>query len=904
MPVHSYPRFFAPEVIQTSAMDCGPATLHCLLQGFGIASSYGRLREACQTDIDGTSIDTLEDLARQFGLESEQIMLPSDHLFLPDSQLLPAIAVVRLPTNLTHFLVLWRRHGSWIQIMDPSTGRRWLPVRRLLNDLYLHSQRMTASAWREWAGSEAFVNPLRHRLDQLGVPQSQGQQLIQTALADAGWHSLGALDAATRLTKSLTHSGAIRRGPEAGRMIAEILRKEEKISQKIIPSLYWSVEACPIQNPEQELELIFRGVLLVSVPRRSNPKQTLSSHDPVPVSGIDPILQEAAVPMWRKLSKLLWADGWWGPAGMVVALLVAAGGVIGEALLLRSLFELTRKFVLIEHRLLAMGVLIAFVTMMFGLNWGIAQGALRLGRRLEVRLRMAFLEKIPRLGDRYFHSRLLSDMAERLHVSHTLRSLPQLGGQWLRTFFELAFTVAGITWLDPALASKAILLTSLALILPFFLQPWLSERDMRWRIHGGALSRFFLDALTGLVAIRAHGSERILRREHDHLLKEWVKAGAERGRAALLVQGMQGLLGCLLASVLLFSSTTASYDPSNLLLLVYWILNLPLLAGELTSLAEQYAMSRNITLRLLEPLDAPEQVENRQSSPSNSVAESLTDSGCFIQFENVTVRAGGQVILKEISLEIAGGAHVAIVGPSGAGKSSLLGALLGWHRPSRGQILVDHCRLEADHQEKLRAETAWVDPAIQIWNQSLEANLIYGISPNHTAALPISEVLENIKLHRILQKLPNGLQTALGEGGGLLSGGEGQQVRLARAWLRPGVRLVLLDEPFHGLDREDRAHLIEQFRQKYRHLTFLCILHDLDATLQFDRILMMEKGKIIEDGSPRELAQTANSRYREMLESEKRHQETLWSPRSWRQARIHAGQWVEFQQAEENPWNS
>src|ERR671923_1912833 len=73
-------RLLVPEVVQTSAMDCGPAALKCLLEGFGIPVSYGRLREACQTDVDGTSIDTLEEVAQQLGLEAEQVMLPVDHL--------------------------------------------------------------------------------------------------------------------------------------------------------------------------------------------------------------------------------------------------------------------------------------------------------------------------------------------------------------------------------------------------------------------------------------------------------------------------------------------------------------------------------------------------------------------------------------------------------------------------------------------------------------------------------------------------------------------------------------------------------------------------------------------------------------------------------------------------------
>src|SRR5947207_6487421 len=109
-------RLLVPEVVQTSAMDCGPASLKCLLEGFHVPVSYGRLREACQTDVDGTSIDTLEDIAKQLGLGAEQIMVPLDHLLLPEAATLPAILVVRLPTGFTHFVVVWRRHGPFVQV--------------------------------------------------------------------------------------------------------------------------------------------------------------------------------------------------------------------------------------------------------------------------------------------------------------------------------------------------------------------------------------------------------------------------------------------------------------------------------------------------------------------------------------------------------------------------------------------------------------------------------------------------------------------------------------------------------------------------------------------------------------------------------------------------------------------
>jgi ABC-type bacteriocin/lantibiotic exporter with double-glycine peptidase domain len=82
-------RLLVPEVVQTSAMDCGPAALACLLGGFGIPASYGRLREACQTDVDGTSIDALEDTARLLGLDAEQVMMPVDHVLVEQAGALP-----------------------------------------------------------------------------------------------------------------------------------------------------------------------------------------------------------------------------------------------------------------------------------------------------------------------------------------------------------------------------------------------------------------------------------------------------------------------------------------------------------------------------------------------------------------------------------------------------------------------------------------------------------------------------------------------------------------------------------------------------------------------------------------------------------------------------------------------
>jgi ATP-binding cassette subfamily B protein len=160
----------------------------------------------------------------------------------------------------------------------------------------------------------------------------------------------------------------------------------------------------------------------------------------------------------------------------------------------------------------------------------------------------------------------------------------------------------------------------------------------------------------------------------------------------------------------------------------------------------------------------------------------------------------------------------------------------------------------------------------------------------------LDQVLEAADLRELLEELPNGLQTPLGEGGALVSGGEGQRVRLGRGLLRPGVRLVILDEPFRGLDRQRRRELLAHARSLWQAATVLCITHDVGETQGFDRVLVVDGGQIVEDGAPADLAVQPGSRYRALLEAEREVREGLWSSGVWRRLRLEGGRLVEIDQ--------
>jgi ABC-type bacteriocin/lantibiotic exporter with double-glycine peptidase domain len=878
------PRLLAPEIVQTSAMDCGPAALKCLLDGYGLHASYGRLREACQTDVDGTSIDTLEDLANDVGLIAEQILVPVEHVVASASSLMPAIAVVRQPGGVLHFVVAWRRHGPLVQMMDPATGRRWPRVRAFVDQLFVHAMAVPTDAWRTWAESDLFSEGLAARAKDCGIGPGAIESLVEVASRDGGWKGFAALDAGLRMVHALRTTGGFS-AREAERTLRTVCAQAGSAADPfaIVPRDYWSVTEGPAGSDSNQV--IVRGAVLVRVSgvRDAEERQRREATLPPDVTAA---LREPPFAPGRHLVSLLRADGSLAPAALLLALIVAATGVVAEALLFRSLLDLGPHLTLTGQRLATMAAIISLSALLLALELPIAAAAVGFGRRLETRLRIAFLQKIPRLADRYFQSRPSSDMAQRAHAAHQIRELPNLGVQLSRTTFELVLTTLAIALLYPASAAVAVAAAIAALAIPVLAQPWLSERDLRQRTHAGALTRFYLDAFLGLVPVRAHGAERTLAREQESLLVDWSKAGRSVLRAAVATSGVQLMIGFGFAAWLLFSRARLGDEGGGALLLAYWALNIPVLGQEIAQVAWQYPMQRNLTLRLLEPLGALEE-ENDRATPLTRDSGVGRD-GIAIELHGVSVRAAGHTILHDATLSIPPGAHVAIVGASGAGKSTLVGLLLGWHKPSTGRVLVGGEPLDAARLDALRRATAWVDPAVRLWNRSLLENLEFG---NWDATdVPLAARVTDADLRPVLEQLPEGMQTRLGEGGALVSGGEGQRVRFARGLGRSQARLTILDEPFRGLERERRAALLRRARAYWSHATMLCVTHDISETAAFDRVIVIADGRVVEDGAPSVLAQEVGSTYRMLLDAEAGVRMRLWADRSWRIVRLEDGQ--------------
>jgi ATP-binding cassette subfamily B protein len=806
-------------------------------------------------------------------------MVPVDHLLRPQAEALPALVVMRLPSGLTHFVVVWRTHGGWVQVMDPARGRRWVRAASFLREVYTHSLVLPADAFREWAGSESFTGPLAERLRALKI--DDGAALVARALADPGWSAIAGLDRAVRAVEELATAGAVERGAEARRLVEALAIDDGSAAPTGKPagSAHATATAAPPAEDGSAQVTVRGAVLLQASGAAALDEQRRAALPPDLRAAID----EPRVRVGAQLVRLLReGDVRWRALALGVAL--AAVGTVVEAVLFRALFDRVARGLF--------GVVVALLAALLALELPLAWGLRRAGAGIEEKFRDLFMRKIPRLGDRYFQSRPVSDMAERAHLVHKLRALPTLAGDILRTALEIVVIAIALCWLDPRGAILSIALAAAMLAIPLLAEPAVAERDLRMRSHAGALGRFYLDALMGLVTIRTHGAAPALVREHQDRLQEWVRAARAALRAALGAEALQALVGFGLAAWLLvdFFGRAGGADAGAGLLAVYWTLSLPMLGYDLALFVQQVPAQRSLTLRLVEPLGAPEEREDGDPALATALAESAEGDAVSINLHDVHVVAGGHEILVVGALAIRPGEHVAIVGASGAGKSSLVGLLLGWHRPAAGTVTVDGRALGPAELEALRDRTVWVDPSVYLWNRSLAANLGFGLEPPPADLAP---AITEADLDEVTRRLPRGAETPLGEAGGLLSGGEGQRVRFARGVLRPRAALVILDEPFRGLAREQRAALLTRARRRWSDATLLCVTHDIAETERFARVLVIADGKIAEDGAPDVLRRRPGSRYAQLLEAEQRVRGTSWTAAAWRRLRLEGGRITE-----------
>lgn len=844
-------------------MDCGPAVLAALLMGLGLRADYNKLREVCFTDVDGTSIDTIEELASHMGLDALQVVVPRDHLPIEEAHLLPAVALTHTPEGLAHFVLVWRRRGRRLEVMDPAIGRRWVEIDAFLADLYHQDLVVPAADFEDWARTPDFSTVLAGQLMGLGMSRHDATRRVEDATnAERAWAAVADLDTACRLTTALLAGRAITRGRSALRTF-DRAREVMRDQPELVPERFVAVSRAG--NDDQGGLVKLSGTVLVRVRGLDDGAETTREISRARLVG------ESQQPVREAMGLVA------RPARATVVVAAAFSVVAGG---LAAALALPLRAAITSGSKVAISV-VAAASLLLLIGHRVAFGSARqVGSRLDTELRSAVIDRLGRISDRYTESRPDADLAERVHLGHKVRLLPEMGYQLTATGSQALVAVVGLVAIYPPITPLVIALVAVAFGIPYLFRSRLAEYELRARTLSGAMSQIQLDALLGAMPLRAHSGGAALAYEHGKLLAKWQGAQRALIAAGTRMVALTDITAFALAASIVFISSRA-LPGTSVLLTLFWSVLIADAGDQTATLFRTWTSMRAMLLRLLDPMKAPD-------DPAALVQAHLPPNvgcGAGTTFRGVAVAAGSHRILEDIDLEIRRGEHVAVIGPSGAGKSTLIGTFLGWHEIESGSIEIDGEELSPTVLAKLRASTAWVDPDVTIWDRPLGANLEYGAFYEGCAAA----VPEPVGLDQVRRRLGDEDALGAGEGGCLLSGGEGQRVRVGRAFHRKQASLVLLDEAFRGLDWATRLAVVGEVRRTWAEATLICVTHDLDVATRFDRIVYIEAGRIVEDC----LASDLGPRTAAFADAARRVNKRLWRNPYWRRITVAGGRIAE-----------
>ncbi|MCU7852539.1 MAG: ABC transporter ATP-binding protein/permease [Candidatus Thiodiazotropha sp. (ex Monitilora ramsayi)] len=401
---------------------------------------------------------------------------------------------------------------------------------------------------------------------------------------------------------------------------------------------------------------------------------------------------------------------------------------------------------------------------------------------------------------------------------------------------------------------------------------WRMEyRHVMNRLDSQANNQAF-DSLINYETVKYFGNEPLELRRFDNTLADWEEnAVKSQTSMSLLNFGQGGIIAVGVTFVMIFAANgvvEGSMSIGDLVLVNAFMLQLFIPLNFLGIVYRQIKYSladMDLIFKLLE--------ENPEITDAQDAAELKLDGG-VVGFEQVDFfYQPERQILSKVNFNIAAGEKLAVVGHSGAGKSTLSRLLFRFYDVTGGRITIDGQDIRKVTRRSLRSMIGIVPQDTVLFNDTILYNLAYG---RPEASLEEIEAVARIAhIAEFIDQLPDGYQTVVGERGLKLSGGEKQRVSIARAMLkRP--RILVFDEATSSLDSKTEQAIQETLREVARDHTTLVIAHRLSTVVDADRILVMERGRIVEQGTHGELLLLGGV-YHQMWQLQQKEQQALAS---------------------------
>ena len=530
-------------------------------------------------------------------------------------------------------------------------------------------------------------------------------------------------------------------------------------------------------------------------------------------------------------------------AGLLQAALMCLGAWMLAHVLAGAIFH-GRRWSMAWPWLLA---LLALAALRFALGLLQRRATFEAGARVADAVRQALEKRMRELGPRWGTRQASGDLATRL-VDGVDALVPYYAGYLPQVAFAVLVPALILLVVLPADPWSALVLVFTAPLVPLFMvlagQAAEQASQRRW-MRLRRMGAHFMDALAGLTTLRLY---RAATREQA-LLEATGEAYRRETMAVLRIAFLSALvleffatvsiavLAVLIGFRLMWGKLAFEQGLFVLLLAPEFFLPLRALGTQRHRRMDAAAAATDLVEWLAVQLPQAAQV----ASPSPIAATQLT-----IDFERVGfAHEDGRAVLRDLDLHLPAGTSLTLVGASGSGKSTLLSLLMGFDAPQSGRILVDGHDLARTDLDAWRRHIAWIPQRAHVFHGSLRDNLLIAAADADTFTL--WRALQAASLDGVVARLPQGLDTPLGERGHGLSGGECQRLALARAWLR-NAPLLLLDEPTQHLDDATAASIDAALARLGEGRTVIRITHRLDGIRDDEHVAVLADGRIVEHG--------------------------------------------------------
>lgn len=455
----------------------------------------------------------------------------------------------------------------------------------------------------------------------------------------------------------------------------------------------------------------------------------------------------------------------------------------------------------------------------------------------------------------FFHSRRTGALLSRLtnDIALVRGALAAGFSNFVKSILLLTVCLFWIFWTSWRLALVSCLVVPPSVFLIVWLGKKLRRRSTITQERMADLNSILQETLTGIRVVKAFSMEEFEKQKFARVAQAYFRSFVKQRRLGALAGPLSETLGVFAATLVLWYGgheilLQRSMEPQQFFIFLFAMLQLMSPLKSLSNVNATIQEGLAAAVRIFRLLDTRPTVVSR---PGARVAQGIHEG---IDFDHVSFRYGqGGDVLSDVNFTVRAGEVVALVGPSGAGKSTLADLVARFYDPTEGVIRLDGKDLRDYDVASHRRMMGVVTQESILFNDTIWNNIAYGVTDADEEAVRRAARAANAE--RFILDMTEGYQTAIGDRGVLLSGGERQRIAIARAIFK-NPPLLLLDEATSSLDSQSELLVQEALDALFAGRTVFVIAHRLSTIQRADRILVLDKGQIVQTGTHRDLVAT------------------------------------------------